>query len=79
MGVPMRAEELKQLLRRRPFVPLRLNLTDGAEYDIRHPDNILVLKSQIDIGVGADDKTGMLDAVDYLSLLHMSVSKICRR
>ena len=41
----MRPEELRELLATRPFVPLRIHLTDGKSFDIRHPDNVLVLRS----------------------------------
>lgn len=58
------------LLRRRPFVPLRLHRTDGQTYDIRHPDNVIVLRSRVDIGV-APDPMGVVERVEYCSLLHI--------
>jgi hypothetical protein len=67
----MRAEEFKQLLKRSPFVPLRVCMTDGKSYDIRHPDNIIVLHQRIDIGVGAGTTTGVADRVEYCLLLHV--------
>jgi hypothetical protein len=67
----MRAEEFSQLLRTRPFVPLRIHLTDGKTYEIYHPDLVLVLHQCLDIGVGADPATGVVDAVDHCSLLHV--------
>jgi hypothetical protein len=66
----MRAEELKELIRRQPFVPLRLYLTDGKTYDIHHPENVLVSRMRVDVGVG-DPTTGIADRVDFLSLLHI--------
>jgi hypothetical protein len=65
----MRAEEFTQLLRARPFVPLRIHMTDGKTYDIRHPEIVLVLRSRL--GVGADPTTGVLDRVDHCSLLYV--------
>jgi len=67
----MRAEEFLELLRRRPFTPLRIYLTDGTTYDIPHPDFVWVLRTRIDIGVLADPKTGVLDHVEHVSLLHV--------
>lgn len=67
----MRAEELLELIRVRPFVPLRVHMTDGQTYDIRHPDQVLVLRGRVDIGVGADPATGVLDRVEHCSLLHV--------
>src|SRR5207249_4891820 len=34
----MTPQELRDTLRRQPFEPFRLVMTDGAGYDIRHPD-----------------------------------------
>jgi hypothetical protein len=63
----MRPEELTALLRTRPFNPLRVHMIDGRTYDIRHPDLILVLRGRIDIGIGPDPQTGVLDRVDHCS------------
>ena len=38
----MRAETLLSELRRRPFVPFRIVMSDGKEYDILHPDLVYV-------------------------------------
>ncbi len=67
----MRPEELRELLNTRPFVPLRIHMTDGKAFDIRHPDNVLVLRSRIDIGVPPDTANGILDRVEHCSLLHV--------
>ncbi len=50
----MRAEELTELIRTRPFMPLRIHMTDGHTFDIQHPDQIIVLRSRVDIGVNAN-------------------------
>ena len=34
----MAPEELRDVLRHSPFEPFRIVMTDGAAYDIRHPD-----------------------------------------
>ena len=67
----MRAEEVSELLKTRPFVPLRFHLTNGQTYDIRHPDSVLVLRQRVDIGVQPDPVTGVLERVDHCSLLHI--------
>ena len=66
----MHGVEFKQLLRQRPFIPLRIHMSDGTTYDIFHPDNVLVLPSRIDIGMGADPQ-GVLDRVEHCSLEHV--------
>lgn len=67
----MRAEEFIELMRRRPFIPLRIHMTDGRIHDVRHLDNILVLRQRVDIGVPADPSSGVLERVEYCSLLHI--------
>ncbi|HEV3344001.1 MAG TPA: hypothetical protein VG125_26740 [Pirellulales bacterium] len=67
----MRAEELTGLLRTRPFVPLRIVLTDGQSYEIRHPEMVIVLPQRVDIGVQPDPATGVVDSVAHCSLLHI--------
>lgn len=67
----MRLEELTSLLRARPFVPLRIYLTDGRTYDLRHPEMAIVLRQRVDIGVDPDPATGVVERVDHCSLLHV--------
>ena len=67
----MRPEELKSLLRRQPFVPLRFHITDGRTYDIRHPDQVIVLKGAVDIGVNPDPRSGIVEQVERCSLFHL--------
>jgi hypothetical protein len=47
----MRAEEVIELVRRRPFAPLRVYMIDGTSHEILDPDLVIVSRSQIDIGV----------------------------
>ena len=67
----MRAEELAQLIRRKPFQPLRLHLTTGQTYDIRHPEFIIIQRQSAEVGVDPDPNTGVVDRVEYISLLHV--------
>jgi hypothetical protein len=67
----MRAETLEELLRRRPFVPIRLHLSDGTTCDIRHPEMALLTRSTVDIGVAEQDGTTIADRVVNCSLLHV--------
>lgn len=67
----MRPNELIELIRERPFSPLRIHVTDGTTYDIRHPDQIIVLRGRVDIGVGSDPDTGAALRTEHISLLHV--------
>lgn len=47
----MRPEDLREKLKKQPFQPIRLFLSDGAFYDIRHPDLMLVGRTEIVVGL----------------------------
>ena len=67
----MRAEELARLLRRKPFRPFRVYMTTGQSYDIRHPEFMIVERQSAEVGMDPDTKTGVVDRVEYISLLHV--------
>ena len=47
----MRSEQLRDHLRKRPFLPLRLVLTDGRTFEIRHPELAVVGQSTVAVGL----------------------------
>jgi hypothetical protein len=67
----MRAEEFKQLLEQRPFVPFRIFVTGGSTYDILHEDFVIVARSLVTIGavVGPD---GIVDRIVHVPLIHIN-------
>jgi len=65
----MRPQDLQEFTRRRPFVPYRIYATDGRTYDIRHPDQVIVLQSRVVIGTGGGN--GVPEHVEHLALLHV--------
>jgi hypothetical protein len=67
----MRPEKLRELLRRRPFVAIRVYLSNGTTFDIKHPEMALLTCSTVDIGVAEQEGTTIADRVVYCSLLHV--------
>ena len=67
----MRAEEFAELLHTRPFTPLRVHMTDGTAYDLHHPDQIIIQRQCVDIGVKPDRQTRVVERVERFSLLHV--------
>jgi hypothetical protein len=63
------AQDLLELLRARPFVPFRLYATDGRTYEVRHPDQALVLRSRVVLPQRASD--GVPEGSEHLSLIHV--------
>ncbi len=47
----VQAQEIRQLLRQRPFQPFRVYLTDGRVFEIRYPDINLLGESFFSIGI----------------------------
>jgi hypothetical protein len=47
----MTPRDIVRELRRIPFVPFRLTLTEGSTYDIKHPELCLVTRRSVYIGV----------------------------
>ena len=64
----MLAEEFRQLLTTRPFAPLRVHLSDGVSYEIRHPEQVLISRQRIDIGLPPSPETGVFDRIEHCSL-----------
>ena len=48
----MNFETLRDQVRRQPFEPFRVYLTDGSHYDIRHPEMIAVSRRDVAIPLG---------------------------
>jgi hypothetical protein len=68
----MDPKELAGAVRRRPFTPFRLTLTEGSTYDVRHPEFCMVGKRSAIIGLAPLDETEHLfDRSVTLDLLHI--------
>jgi len=65
----MRPDDLLQLLRQRPFVPFRLHLSNGRVFEIRHPDQAIVMRSRVVIGAGSGDD--LPDHLEHVALVHI--------
>jgi len=51
----MRPDEIRAHLRRQPFQPFRIYISDGAHYDIRHPELALVAQTAVVIALDSND------------------------
>jgi len=67
----MRAEDLLEILRTRPFVPFRIHMTDGQTYDIVHPEAVLVLRTRAIIGFRPDPTTILPDRAQPIAFVHI--------
>jgi len=68
----MAPEELATAVRRRPFVPFRLTLTEGSTYEIRHPELCMPGRRSAVLGLTASGASDLLfDHSVTIDLLHV--------
>jgi hypothetical protein len=68
----MKAEDLIELLEERPFQPLRLRLSDGRSYEIRHPEMAIVTPNIVAIGLSQGGNGSRLaERVTHCSIAHI--------
>jgi hypothetical protein len=65
----MNAHDLLEILRTRPFVPFRIYATDGRTYDVRHPDQALVLLNRVILPVPSNGEVPVRS--EHLALSHI--------
>jgi hypothetical protein len=51
----MRPDDIRELLRRRPLPLLRLHLTNGTVFEVRHPDMATLGRSALHLVLPAQD------------------------
>lgn len=68
----MPPEDLWERLRRRPFEPFRIYLTDGTVYEVRHPELVMVGRRSAVIGVAqSGDGPPFYDRTTTVALVHI--------
>ena len=67
----MRSTQVRDHLRTEPFQPIRVHMSDGSSYDIRHPEMAFVTTNQVIIalGVAEDD---LPDRVVFCDPMHIT-------
>jgi len=50
----MSHEAMQKLLRRQPFEPFEIRLTNGEKHEVRHPEMALLLRSRLLIALSDD-------------------------
>jgi hypothetical protein len=63
--------ELLNLIRQKPFLPFRINLTDGRVFEVRHPEFVMVSRHIAIIGFPASDDTGLISNHITVALVHV--------
>jgi hypothetical protein len=67
----MGATDLLAALRRKPFEPFRIITSDGVNYDVRHPDLVMVTLTGAIVGFPDRQGSGALERYDIIGLEHI--------
>jgi hypothetical protein len=66
------ADDLTKRVRQRPFVPLRIVTSAGEQYDVRHPDLIMVGRRDIAVGTASTENPEHYDQLTRIAIMHVS-------
>jgi len=70
--LPMAPQDILEAVRRRPFAPFRITLTEGSSYEVRHPELCMVGRRSAIVGIpkpGGRDE--LFDRSVTIDLLHV--------
>ena len=62
----MNAEAVREMLNRRPFEPFEIVMSSGERHVVKHPEFLMLLRSQAVIGDPVTDRLAIL------SLMHVT-------
>jgi hypothetical protein len=69
----MRSEDILEMMRPKPFEPFRIYMSDGATFDIRHPDMAIVQRSKVTVAVpGPEGPDGPAERTVNCALIHIT-------
>ena len=67
----MTVQTFREMLSRRPFHPVKITLSSGQTFEIRHPESALLTRTSLLIGVD-EAEDGVPAEFKILSLLHVA-------
>lgn len=68
----MQSADILNFVRRQPFQPFRITLTDGRTYDIQHPELAMVGRSAVALGLKTGAQADLVyDRLVTVDLLHI--------
>jgi hypothetical protein len=73
MGCIMTPKDILDLIQQRPFEPFRLYLSDGAVFEVRHPELAMVGRSTVTVGIPSkDSQEPVYDHLVKCTLVHIT-------
>ena len=68
----MSPNDIRDETRGEPFVPKRIYVSDGSQYDIFHPDMCMILLASIVVGIKGDTPPGIYEQAVRIDCRHMT-------
>jgi len=68
----MTAQDMKFLLERAPFIPLRIHLTGGEAIEIAHPEFVTLFWARLEIAIPYQDDRTIMDHAVHVALAHIT-------
>ncbi len=67
-------QDLVAEIKARPFEPFRIQMSDGSSFDVLHPDQAMVTRGHLIVGLPpeASENGGWFDTTVKLSILHIT-------
>jgi len=68
----MRPEDVRVHVSKQPFTPFRIFMSDGAEFDVRHPEMCIIERSAVYVVIPNPKQTWMADRLAHCALIHIT-------
>lgn len=65
-------DDILARLRQKPFVPLRIIISSGQQFDIFHPDLVLVGRRDMIIGMASSQNPARYDSTTRVPIMHVT-------
>ena len=76
----MQSADILEYVRRKPFKPFRITLTDGRSYEIQHPEFAMVGRSTVAIGLRSGNGPELVyDRLVTVDLLHIMETELLEK
>ncbi len=66
------SSQIVELVRRRPFVPIRIVTSSDETFDVTHPDLIMVGQRDVIIGRASANDPRTYDLASHVAIMHVT-------
>ena len=67
----MNTETIREYVTRMPFEPFVIRLSNGETYEVRHPENVMILKTRLVLGYPELDRVVQVGSIHVNSIEHL--------